>query len=481
MPDESDLTDRQREYLDALPADSLAAWGEAVGVSKTGAESARDRLNEHPDIDIRYDGEWRNHGGDLTQTAPWEDTAVAEEDPSEADLTERERYIAQKLQTGATPAELADDIGTRETVVHQHLRDLRASGWAVYRDETAGLVALEGDHALRSSEHKGTRTRKANRWWEQRHSALVRDFKSLETPTADELVGTGDEDWVHILTDVHAGDKVHTPDGTNVYNTADTVARIIEYDTRKSLELAEYHGADYGTALLGWLGDFLTNEGIYQGQFEDLDAWLDEQHNAMMEPLLGQVKAYSERFDRVVVVCHPGNHGQHRASGTSKQANADLVLYKSVRNAIAAIRKHGDDAILDNVEFHIGQARPYTNYYLRDGNIKIHLRHGQDRPPQATTRAGSDDWKTTLLNHEFDVAAMGHHHVSGKVAWDGPPVFIVGTPKPPSDFVDRIAAATSLDPRERSRKISQCFGVADHGVTGEYSVKTHDFDYLGGR
>ena len=33
---------------------------------------------------------------------------------------------------------------------------------------------------------------------------------------------------------------------------------------------------------------------------------------------------------------------ENRASGTSKQANADLVLYKSIRNAIAAVIKFGE-------------------------------------------------------------------------------------------------------------------------------------------
>jgi len=401
---------------------------------------------------------------------------LAEDPPDESDLTKRERYIAAELETGATVDGLADDLDERESVVTQHLRDLYASGWDVYIDDSAGLVTLEGDHALRSSEHKGTRTRKANQWWEKRHSALVRDFNALPTPSTDITKHRGQEDWVHHFSDIHAGDKVLTPDRTNVYN-ADLVPEIVRYDTRKSLELYDYHGVDCDVAHLLWGGDFVTNEGIYQGQFEDLDAWLDEQHDMLMEPLLEQVKAYSERFEAVNVVCQVGNHGENRASGTSKQANADLVLYKSIRNAIAAVIKFGEGSAFGNVNFRIGQARPYTNFPLRGGKLRGHLRHGQDRKPQATTRAGSDDWKTTLMNHDFDVSFLGHHHSSGRIVWDGPPVIASGTPKPPSDFVDRIAAATSLDPRDQTREISHCAGVADHGVTGVYPVKTHDFDY----
>lgn len=480
-----DLTPRQQEYVDALPQPSLSEWGDQLDVSRTTVESAIDRINKRDGVDIQYDhgaGEWRDlweQEADDDGAPAWTETPVADEDPSADSLTEREQYIATQLAQGSTVSELAEDIGTRESVIHQHFRDLRRQGWRIYHDETADVVTIEGDTTLRSSEHKGTRTRKANRWWEQRNNELVRDFEALERPTADISEPTGDEDWVHVLGDVHAGDEVFTPgpDPQNVYNI-DTVARIVRYDTRKSLELARYHGADYGTAHLCWNGDFVTNEGVYTGQFEDLDAWLDEQHDSLMEPLLEQVSAYSEGFETVNVVCQVGNHGKNRASGTSRQANADLILYKSIRNAIAAVRKFGQGTAFDNVNFRIGQARPYVNFPLRGGELRGHLRHGQDRKPQASTRAGSDEWKTTLLNHEFDIAAINHHHASGEIVWDGPPVIAAGTPKPPSDFVDRIAASVSLDPSEEVREIAQCFSVADHGITSKLPVKTHDFDYL---
>lgn len=484
-----DITSRQQEYLEALPQPSLSKWGDAVGVSKTGVESCLDRLRESDTVEVeKVDGAWRITNDYEPGGEPDQDDAVSlpdlsdvdqGEDPDPNDLTDREEFVVRELQTGATVDELAEDLDERETVVTQHLRDLKRSGWRVYIDETAEHVAIEGeDHTLRSSEHTGTRTRKANRWWEQRHNQLVRDFKALERPTADLGETTSDEDWVHVLGDIHAGDEVLTPDRANVYDI-ETIPRIVRYDTQKSLELAEYHGAEYDTGHLLWNGDFVTNEGIYTGQFEDLDAWLDQQHDMLMEPLLEQVKAYSERFSTVNVVCQVGNHGKNRASGTSRQANADLILYKSIRNAIAAVRKFGEGEAFANVNFQIGQARPYVNFPLRGGKLRGHLRHGQDRKPQAVTRAGSDEWKTTLLNHDFDVAFLNHHHISGEIPWDGPPVIVSGTPKPPSDFVDRIAGSVSLDPRERIRQISHCLGVADHGVTGRYPVKTHDFNYLG--
>lgn len=490
MSDETPtLTDRQREYLDALPADSLREWGNALGVSSTGAESAKERLNEHPGIDIRYDAEagWRQTGSfdvitdavdeETDERNTWEDIEVAADSPSAEELTQRERYLLDNIKTGTTLETLADDIDTRESTLKYHLKDLRARGWDVYRDETTGLVTLAGDHALRSSEHKGTRTRKANQWWEKRHTALVRDFQRLTTPTATHHATPGHEDWVLHLTDIHAGDRVRIDDGTDVYSI-DTIPHLIDYVTDRSLQLAEYHGADYDTAHLLWGGDFITNSGIYEGQFEDLDAWLDEQHDTLVEPLLRQLKAHAERFDTVNVVAQIGNHGDHRASGTSKHANADLVLYKSLRNTVAAIREYAETDVLANVNFRIGEAKSYVNFSLRNGRVRGHLRHGQYRKPQATTSARSNEWRGTLINHDFDIAWMGHHHVSGRIPWDGPPIIVSGSPKPPSEFVEKIAASVNFEPSRRPREIAHCHGVADHGVTSVLPIKTHKFDYI---
>ena len=221
------------------------------------------------------------------------DTPVdGETDPTIEDLTDRERVIVSELETGTTLPELTDRLDERPSIVTEHLRDLRRSGWRVYVDATAGHVGIESDAPLRSSEHKGTRTRKANRWWERTHNALVRAYRGLETPDASFSASTGGEDWLVHMTDLHAGDRVRDDDGRVVYSTEE-IPSIIDYITEQGLRLAEKHGSDYDTAHLLWGGDFVTNEGIYEGQFEDLDAWLDEQHECLIDPLIRQIKAFA--------------------------------------------------------------------------------------------------------------------------------------------------------------------------------------------
>jgi predicted phosphodiesterase len=244
---------------------------------------------------------------------------------------------------------------------------------------------------------------------------------------------------------------------------------VIDYATEQALGLAEHHNAIYDCAHLLWGGDFVTNEGIYSGQFEDLDAWLDEQHDILVAPLLRQLKAFSERFTGVQVVCQVGNHGQHRASGTSRQANADLVLYKHLRNTVAQLVEHG--GILGNVDFKIGQAKAYRNFQMRSGAVQGHLRHGQHRKPQAETSARKKAWLSTLREHGFDVAYMGHHHVGGRIPWDGPPILASPSPKPSGEFVEKLGESVAGG----EQGIATCHGVSDDGITCVYPIDTRNY------
>jgi hypothetical protein len=357
------------------------------------------------------------------------------------------------------------------------LRDLRRQGWHVYVDETASHIAIEGDSTLRSSEHIGTRTRKANRWWEQRHNQLVREYKGLnDVPSSVNTDATADsEDWVFHLTDVHAGDFVRQDDGTVVYEP-DIVPDVIDYATRRSLHLADVHDAEYDTAYVLLGGDLVTGEGVYEGQLEngDVQAYMDEQIDLLHDPLLRLCDAYADAFDSVEVICQIGNHGDIRASGTSKQANADLIAYKNLRNTVAALRDRHDE--FQNLAMKIGEARAYRNFSMRGGKLTGHLRHGQDRDPQASTSARMKEWMSTLLDHDFDIAYLGHHHVSGVIPWDGPPIVATGSPKPAGEFVERLGVGVP----SRYQSIAAAHGVSDDGMTGYYPIDGRAFETTSG-
>jgi len=476
---DTDLTDKQREVLGLLPA-STGEMSDKLGVEPTSLEDRRNAI-KRKGIPLKYDrgtnlwyiedehdvGADEGEEEDVPDLPDLSDVD-ADGDPDAEDLTNRERVIVHELQTGTTVEDLTDELDERPSIVTEHLRELRRQGWDVYIDESAEHVAIEGDHALRSSEHKGTRTRKANRWWERTHNGLVREFRALDTPDARLEATDGHEDWVTHVTDLHAGDRVRNDAGDVVYST-DEIPSIVDYITEQSLSLAEKHASTYDAAHLLWGGDMVTNEGIYEGQFEDLDAWLDEQHEILIDPLIRQIKAFAERFPTVQVVCQVGNHGKNRASGTSRQANADLILYKTVRNTVAQLREHA--GLLENVSFEIGEARPYRNFEMRGGKLRGHLRHGQDRRPQAETSARSNEWKSTLLDHEQDVAYMGHYHISGRIPWDGPPIIVSPSPKPAGEFVEKIGSRVP----SQHQGVATAHGVSDDGLTGVFPIDTRRY------
>jgi len=451
------LTARQQEYLDALPQPSYQAWADAVGASETSTGEMKDRLTEqYEQINIeKVDGEWIN-------------TLDGEgDDPEREQLTEREEYIYRSLPKSR--AALAADLDVAEPVVDAHISAIDEKGWPLEDDGEGNYLALDHD-TLRSSEHKTQTTRAANRWWQRRHDELLHEFQRLDAPRARGFDADGSEDWVTHMTDLHAGDIVRRDDGRVVYET-DEIPRVIDYITRQSLALADKHNSEYDTAHVLWGGDFITNEGIYEGQFENLDAWLDEQHDVLVDPLVRQLKAFAERFPRVQVVCQVGNHGNHRASGTSKQANADLILYKTIRNTISQIQKYGSSEF-DNVEFVIGQAKPYRNFEMRGGDIKGHLRHGQYRKPQAETSARQNQWRATLQDHEFDIAYMGHYHISGRIPWGGPPIFVTSSPKPAGEFVETLGGKTPSD----YQGVATAHGVSDDGLTTSFPIDTRHYE-----
>ena len=473
------LTDRQRDVLALLDSGATTQEiADELGITKSTVSDHRASIRD-AGVSLSVDnetGRWAvANEADTSESEATDDTTdfglsaiELGEEPDESELTDRERVLVSELQQGTTVDELTDELNSRPEVVTAHLKELKRSGWQVYIDDSTDMVAIEGDHVLRSSEHTGTRTRKANRWWELRHNKLVREFRGLQTPQSEQSTHSDNEDWILHMTDLHAGDRVRDDDGNVVYST-DDIPKVIDHITEKSLSLADKHGSEYDTGHILHGGDFVTNSGIYEGQFEDLDAWLDEQHESLMNPLVRQIKAFSERFETVNVVCQVGNHGEHRASGTSKQANADLILYKSIRNTIAHLQDHA--GMLDNVSFQIGQATPYKNFELRGGKLRGHLRHGQHRRPQAETSARKKEWLSTLHQHDFDVGFMGHYHVSGRIPWDGPPILCTSSPKPAGEFVEKIGESV----KHGEQGVATACGVSDDGLTAVFPIDTRGY------
>jgi hypothetical protein len=396
--------------------------------------------------------------------------------PDTADLTDRERIIVSKLQEGADLDALASRLNTRETVVERHIDELRDQGWDVYKDDTASKwVIADDEHTLRSAEHKGTRTRKANQWWERTHSRLQRNYKRTDGVDDIQPADThADESLVLHLTDLHIGDYITRPsDNVEVYNTPIAVAKA-EYAARKAIEFAQDRKYDYD---VGWLllgGDEITCEAIYEGQFENLDRWLNGQLNAAADAMFRVVAAFADYFPQVNIICQTGNHGQIRASGSSRQMNGDLLLYERLRN-ILGIHQMLDDR-LSHVYQSIGEPGRFYDFKMRGGEVTGHLRHGDDDRQQNTTAAAKRDWRGRALTHDFDIGWIGHHHVYRHLTVNQADAFVTPSPKPPGDFAEKLATGgeAAMDGTKR-RKIATVHGVNEYGVTDVRGIDTRDY------
>jgi len=453
------------EVLEELPASSpdLAA---ALDIAESTARRRISKIRDHLDDEaVVHDGEQYRVNSDLPPFEPDDE----EDELENEELTDRESYILRSLP--ATAQEIADDIGVSLEVAEAHLDTIARKGYDIEYKEASGTYYAADKGALASSDAMQTTTRSAKKWIQMGLDERDVEARELERPSYPANPTLGGQDIVSHITDLHMGDLIEDDDGEVVYDTEIT-QDVVRYITRKQLELLDLHSdrIEIDTFHDLWGGDFLTNEGIYKNQYEDLDAFLDEQHDALVEPLVERIKAISQHpaVDRLNIVCKDGNHGEHRASGKSGNANADLVLYKHIKNTIAAVRKHGDTDLFQNVNFQIGSHAEYKNFELRGGKLKGHLRHGQNRKAGFRTSAAQKEWSQTLLNHEFDLAYMGHVHRGQRFNVNGRPVFVTGTPKPSGDFAEQIAAGNDDN-------IALLHGVSDDGLTFSYPVDYRDF------
>ena len=500
-----DLTERQRDVLQRyVDGDTTPEIAEALGVAPTTIETHR-RALQNAGVPLEFDhatNTWRVDGTEDGLDLPdavtpadlfggggesEEDTEVpvdldavdvdpeAEPDPSE--LSDRQRVIASDLQTGATLDELAEDVDERLPIIVEHVRDLKRQGWSIYHDDTADRYALADDtHTVRSSEHIGTRTRKANKWWERTHNRLQRNYGSLkDVPDVDQGDDSAGESIVFELSDLHIGDEIRRPsDNVEVYNTPVAVGKG-EYAVREAIDFADDRDREYDVGWILFGGDMVTCEAIYEGQLENLDKFMNAQVDAAADVGLRVVSAFAQYFDKVNVICQTGNHGQIRANGSSRQANADLLFYERLRNIIGVIQEYGD--ALQNVRQSIGEPGRFYDFELRGGSVTGHLRHGDDDRAQNDTSAAQRDWRGRALTHDFDIAWIGHHHKFRRFEVDSRDVFVTSSPKPPGDFAEKLGAggAAAMDAEAVTRKIAVAHGVNDDGVTDTRIIDTRDY------
>jgi hypothetical protein len=186
-------------------------------------------------------------------------------------------------------------------------------------------------------------------------------------------------------------------------------------------------------------GDHVTNESIYQGQPHQIEKTLRDQMKDASGVYIDVIRSLADEFDAVQVICQHGNHGELRAKGASKQANADDLLYDAIDLAI----RQSD---VTNVRFKTNHVDTHTEFRMRD-HIG-YMRHGTDTLGHIGTSSGEKRWLAWLResadrneNGGWDVGYVGHHH---ELKWEpvaGRPVLMGGTLEPAGDYVNSLGIA----------------------------------------
>lgn len=350
------------------------------------------------------------------------------------DLTDRQAEIIHHLPANSNT--LAEKLNITQSTVRDIVSAIRDTGVEVPFDQSNKVYYLADEEKVRrvSTKHTGTKTREANNYITELEKTILRRLESKPDLIAAQRPNPNNEDMVLHFTDLHIGDVVEDESGREIYNSK-IANEVVETVTAQTLKLRQTMGgvANFDTLHVCYGGDMITNENIYDGQAFDIESMLADQMTTAVSALTSQLKSFSREFDTVNVICQPGNHGKTRASGVSKQANMDLVSYRWLKDRLA-------ESSYNNLNFKISEATWYKTFDLRGGTWTGFLTHGQDSLQHAdSTAASSRDWRGWLNKFGFDVAYRGHYHESRREPiQNGPFVFESPSPKPASEYADRI-------------------------------------------
>ncbi|SEG34643.1 hypothetical protein SAMN04488133_1962 [Halobellus limi] len=243
----------------------------------------------------------------------------------------------------------------------------------------------------------------------------------------------GSYDMVVHFTDLHIGQLNHDEFGVETFNLDIAVSRVREtlselFAFKEKMEVAGYR-FDTIHILLG--GDTVDGEGIYENHAYEVCATADQQIDTAVELLYEVILSCSSAFPSVQVVCQPGNHGEIRAKNTSEAFNADTIVFGFLDRLVRVCP-------MDNVKFIRNESTEFTNFLMRGGKWRGHLRHGDGQLPHIGTTSSKSKWGLWLNRHKFDVAYRGHYHEVKLEPINGVPVIMGGSITPSGDYEDSI-------------------------------------------
>lgn len=477
MPGEGyEFTEAQKEVLRLIPntrddiADELDITRRAVRGRMNGIEAEGGSFTRNEDFVWDWAGE-----RDLDDILQELDGDVEDDDFDLSDLTEREEYLLNEVLP-ASIEEIAEELRVPNRIAEAHIEELQNRNFPVEYDDNNDAYYLSDPQIKRKigSHAMGTITRKANDWLGQKEDLQIRQARSVEPVVAVQDPEPSNEDIVAALSDLHVGQSVQDETGDVIYGETEWRAAVRQF-TAKCLEIPERMLAphiEFDTFHLLLNGDIVTNENIYNHQVEDVGAYLADQIDIAVEELIQLIITLAEKYPKINVVCQVGNHGEMRASGATRQANADLFVYRELKRIL-----HYSE--YNNVNFQVGDATAYKTFKLRGGEWNAFATHGQSTYEQITGTSASDSQMQNWLNglkDRPDVFYMGHYHEYRYAPVNGVPAVRIPSPKPGGIYEFQIG---KLEARNAIPKLGYIHGVSDkRPITWQAVIDTVDAENL---
>lgn len=224
--------------------------------------------------------------------------------------------------------------------------------------------------------------------------------------------------------DDHFGVKIDGRGINSEYSTPIARERI-NYIFDHAINESEERG-DVEDVVVGLFGDHIDGEKVYPGHHVNIEKYLRGQIREAAKIYINQLEKLSEKFENVLVVTCPGNHGSF---GDGVISNADDIVYDEIELGI-------DLLDIDNINFKHSPNSVYVDFNIRGWNA--YARHGQDALEHASTSSGDDRWMNWKEESDFDIAYHGHHHQLRTEPVGYAQLYQCGTPIPPSLFVNQI-------------------------------------------
>ncbi len=271
------------------------------------------------------------------------------------------------------------------------------------------------------------------------------------------------------ISDVHFGKTTHNYDSaTATERIHDLIKKTIKItDIRRSTakinEIRVYLG-----------GDLVEGEEIFPTQAHHIDeSVFDQAVKTAPSVISSAILSLMEHFNKVKVVCVPGNHGRNGPKSTRAhpRTNWDNIAYAVIKLMIMGPIGNERPGMKERVEFVDAYDDPKAGWFAVDrvfdwGNLIVHgheIRGGFAGFPWYGTAKKAWGWIDTIP-HPWDYLWFGHFHTYASAVLNHRTFLANGTTESGNEYAAANMAAAGF-PCQRL-----CFFNRAHGIIADHQV-----------